>query len=59
MSTAIFVKDADDLDYLPNEILHNGGDIFTFSISAHKRLQDKKIIHYFADRKSTRLNSSH
>lgn len=48
VSTLILVKDEDDLTYLDNNILFEG-EVFSFSIGAHKLLEEKKIAHKIAE----------
>ena len=48
VDTIVLVKDADDIESLPDEILHNC-DIFSFNIEAHKILELKKIHHFIAE----------
>lgn len=48
IKTLILVKDEDDLTYLNNNIFSNG-EVFSFSIGAHKLLDDKEITHQMAE----------
>lgn len=48
MNTIIFIKDRNDFETIPSDVLKEG-DVFTFSNEAHQTLENKKIIHYIAE----------